>query len=1053
MRTLSAAFLFYAVCLSSVFAPAVVGQERSRSKVLPGKAAPLALALESSQSTIAGPPSSGTFGAAVAVLPNGNIVVADPSYDGVVTDGGAVHLYNGSTLAPISSLTGGTVGDQVGSGGITVLSNGNFVVRSPNWDGPGAVNAGAVTFGNASTGFGAGSVPVGAGNSLVGTTASDVVGSGGVTALTNGNYVVSSQNWGATDLGAATFGNGTTGTSGAVGAGNSIIGSSTDDLVSGGGITALTNGNYVVNSPNWGATDVGAATWGNGTTGTAVTVAAGNSLVGSTANDFVSSGSVTALSNGNYVVSSPMWDNGGATDAGAATWGNGATGTSGAVAGANSIVGSVTGDMVGSAGVTALLTNGNYVVRSPAWNNGGATDAGAATWANGAGPTSAIVAAANSLVGSTTNDNVSGAGVTALTNGNYVVRSPAWNNGGTVDAGAATFGSGASGISGAVSAANSLVGTTASDLVSLGSLAALSNGNYVVGSPNWAANDIGAVTWGDGTTGTVGSVSAGNSIIGVTANDNVGGVTALSNGNYVINSPNWDGGAVNVGAVTWVNGSASSSGTVTAGNSLTGTSLNDNVGGGGITALTNGNYVVRSQNWDGSAVNTGAVTWGSGTAGSIGTVSSSNSLVGSVANDQVGSGGITALSNGNYAVRSPNWDNGATLNAGAVTYGAGNGVTTVGPISTTHSVLGTVANGTLSIGSAASAVSLERLAVGRPSSNAVTLINPSFLAVANGNWDAASTWDYGQLTQAHDVVIPSGSTVALNTNIPAGGTLTINSGGTLSLSGNRSTGIPITNNGTIDLTGGKLTMGANLLSLGCTGTFSGANTNGYVIGTVLKTFCATGPFSFAIGTVNGFSAVDVIVTTLTTNPSTLTMFATGTVRAGLFPAASLQRFWTITETGDLTADLTFHYNDIDVAGPEGTYKLFRVVGPTFTPVTFVLNTGANTISTTGVTTFSDWAVGNTTPTAGTATVSGRVVAVKNAGVPGAAVVLTDSISGSKFTATSNDAGGFTVNDVPVGRSYIVSATAKAFVINSQVIQVDDDVTGLTLTATTVRRGR
>ena len=40
---------------------------------------------------------------------------------------------------------------------------------------------------------------------------------------------------------------------------------------------------------------------------------------------------MTALTNGNYVVSSLLWDNGAAADAGAVTWGNGTSGVSGAV--------------------------------------------------------------------------------------------------------------------------------------------------------------------------------------------------------------------------------------------------------------------------------------------------------------------------------------------------------------------------------------------------------------------------------------------------------------------------------------------------------------------------------------------------------------------------------------------------------------------------------------------------------------------------------------------------------------------------------------------------
>ena len=48
-----------------------------------------------------------------------------------------------------------------------------------------------------------------------------------------------------------------------------------------------------------------------------------------------------------------------------------------------------------------------------------------------------------------------------------------------------------------------------------------------------------------------------------------------------------------------------------------------------------------------------------GRRGITGAVSAANSLVGSTAGDQVGYDGVTALSNGNYVVSSPDWDNGA----------------------------------------------------------------------------------------------------------------------------------------------------------------------------------------------------------------------------------------------------------------------------------------------------------------------------------------------------------------------------------------------------------
>src|SRR5262249_6240507 len=106
---------------------------------------------------------------------------------------------------------------------------------------------------------------------------------------------------------------------------------------------------------------------------------------------------------GNYVVASLNWDNGAVVNAGASTWGSGTTGVSGAVSAANSLVGSTAGDFVGS--VTAL-TSGNYVVRSPNWDNGAVANAGAATWGSGTTGVSGVVSATNSLVGTTASTNL-----------------------------------------------------------------------------------------------------------------------------------------------------------------------------------------------------------------------------------------------------------------------------------------------------------------------------------------------------------------------------------------------------------------------------------------------------------------------------------------------------------------------------------------------------------------------------------------------------------------------------------------------------------------------
>ena len=166
---------------------------------------------------------------------------------------------------------------------------------------------------------------------------------------------------------------------------------------------------------------------------------------------------VVVLANGNFVVTDPKFDSATAADVGAVYLYDGST---------NAVISTLTGssasDLVGYGGVTAL-SNGNYVVSSPFWSNGATSQVGAVTWANGASGLAGVVSNSNSLYGTTANDQVGGGGVAALPNGRFVVVSSRWDNGGTVDAGAVTVVD-ASGVVGAVSSANSAVGSTAQGL-------------------------------------------------------------------------------------------------------------------------------------------------------------------------------------------------------------------------------------------------------------------------------------------------------------------------------------------------------------------------------------------------------------------------------------------------------------------------------------------------------------------------------------------------------------------------------------------------------------
>lgn len=624
-------------------------------------------------------PGLGQFGLKVAALPNGNIVVTDPGFSPSddLFSAGAVYLYDGKNGALISQLTGSHKFDGIGES-ITVLPNGNFLVSSYLWGFGADNNVGAVTFCNGTTGCNG---PTTLKNSLVGSTPEDGVSQ--VRVLTNGNYLVVTPGWdngGIVDAGAITFCSGTTGCQGVVTAANSLYGAAANETLGqsldpfGRGVLPLANGNYVVD--NWKANgERGTVTFGNGTTGITGMVSAANSLVGVNPGDRVGFNgaldfnSILALPNGNYVVSSSNWNG----LRGASTLCNGQTGCIGTVSSANSLTGTNSSDEASNFPAVAL-PNGNYVVLSTLWNSG----LGAATYCNGTTGCTGEISSANSFIGSNSNDPVGQRGIVILPNGNYVMGS----------ATSVTWVNGSTGIIGVLSEANSLTGVSGT---TVGPFAAvLPNSDYVVKNPNWNGTR-GAATLCSGGGGCTGTVTAANSVTGATSQDFTGNIViALTNGNYVVGSPRWHNGALqNAGAATFCTGGNSCAGQVVSpANSLVGDHAGDFVCSSRSLALTNGNYVIVSDSWNGSR---GAATWGSGTTGVSGLISSANSLTGDSANDQVGSQGAIPLTSGNYVINSSNWDSDTATNAGAVTWGNGF-VGTMGNVSATNSLVGTRSN-------------------------------------------------------------------------------------------------------------------------------------------------------------------------------------------------------------------------------------------------------------------------------------------------------------------------------------------------------------------------
>ena len=678
-------------------------------------------------------------------LLDGNLVVVNPGWNigrgaatwmsGAGTTIGAIGAAN-SLIGDTPDVVPGVGGDHVGSNGIFTLTNGNFLVLSPDWDdaNTGSQNAGAVTFGRGTTGtFGPAAIAGGlidSTNSLIGGGSDDRVGSDSVfnSALvselfSSGNYLVFSPEWGIQG-GAVTWGDGINGSAGVVSDTNSLVGTiDSGDFV--GSDTSrsmnyqeLGNGNFVVYSPEWTGFR-GAATFGNGLNGTwgpgaatGAIVDATNSLVGATVNDRIGNNGIAATSSGNYLVLSQGWNG----NLGAITWGSGASGVAGTVSASNSLVGSTAGDTIGNS--IDFFFNGQTIVSvEPNWDNGTAVNAGAVTnLGDGSSAVTGVVGAANSVIGSTANDRIGSGGLFEFGN-HLLVSSPLWDNVAlnAADAGAITR-LPAAGTGFVADSTNSLVGGFTNDRVGLNftDLFAVSGPNRVLRTSTWNAGAGAWTFFGDGVAATpTGVIGAANSLVGAAAADNIGSgsfttffdpdlgnieiftPTVVADGILLL-SPDW-GSGTSGGAVTFISNAnlaspAGWTGTVNSTNSLTG-AMNVTASNGNVVVLPNGNYLIRS-NYVGGP---GAVTFGNGTTGVTGTVDASNSLVGTNITDSVGSLGVFALSSGNYVVASPLWDNGALADVGATTFG--NGATgVIGAVGAANSFLGAVAGDRLGSG-------------------------------------------------------------------------------------------------------------------------------------------------------------------------------------------------------------------------------------------------------------------------------------------------------------------------------------------------------------------
>ena len=521
------------------------------------------------------------FGQLVVILSNGNIVVSDPNDSSVAANNGAVHLYNPVTQMLIASIYGDDANDQFGLGSITALANGNFVLATPVDNLPGAAGAGTVRLINGVSGAQIGST-------IAGDDPADGMGFI-VTALANDNFVIAAP---------------------------------LDDLP--------------------GLADAGSVRLVNGTTGLEIP---GGLITGDDMSDSLGSGGITALSNDNFVIASPDDTVSGVLLAGSVRLVDGTVGTQLGTA----IAGDNPGDSIGISGAIAL-PNGNYVIGTPS-DDEGAVNNGSVRLVDGILGTQIGM----EIVGDGGDDGFGF--VTALANSNYVLGAPFDDvaPGPVVNAGSVRLVSGVNGLE-----IGMIAGDTVNDQLGFGDTIALGNNNFVVASilDNEGLIDNGSVRLVSGVTGLEIDMIAGDD------NDDqlglsVTGVTALANDNYVIASQLDDSGLADKGSVRLVDGMT---GTLVVGGTITGSTANDQLGSGGVTALANNDYVIVSPLDDEGGIDFGSVRLVDGATG----IQIGASITGTVAGD-MSMATVTGSPGGDYYILGLSLaDKNAVVNSGLV---------------------------------------------------------------------------------------------------------------------------------------------------------------------------------------------------------------------------------------------------------------------------------------------------------------------------------------------------------------------------------------------------
>jgi hypothetical protein len=444
--------------------------------------------------------------------------------------------------------------------------------------------------------------------------------------------------------------------------------------------------------------------------------------------------------------------------------------------------------------------------------------------------------------------------------------------------------------------------------------------------------------------GSAGRVLASSGMIGVV------GVFTPGTNPYTITGSTVDfngAGAQTIPAFIYNDLSTSNGGTKTSGGPIT---LNSNLVIGDGTTFSHGGFALTV---------TGTTTVGGGTSGTL--------TLSAPAGTKTFTGLVTVNSGAtwNNSGNSPVTFRGGITNSG--TFTAGSGVHT---FDTNSQAL----NGTFTIPSVTvSGVTLTNnntLTVGTALSGTGGLTQA---ASSNLNLGGTSGITTLTATAAGNTVSFNGSTGAQTIPAVTFNNLILNNASGASLGGN------VTVNGTLTLTNGKISTGANSLILPTSATISGASVSRYVSGNVQRAFTGGSPtFTFPIGDVSLYDPVALTFTGIST-PGDVTASVTGgdcsaIGSSAIDPALSVNHCWTLANSGIAFTDYaaTFNYgngSDLDAGTTPASFLVEKYNGATWLSLTVSGTPSGTSAAVTGVTSMSDFAIGNLKKTATTTTVA------------------------------------------------------------------------------------